>query len=346
MNEWGFSKAIVTGASGLLGRALIARLLEAEVRVLGVDRQEPAGPPCGPSGAARGGFSGRGAQPFTFYRADVTDIDAWLDLPAEHWKQPEGTVLFHLAGIAHAGYCRQDPLCASAVNVAGALTVVEACRRRGVRRVVFPSTGLVYGPEARVPAAETDPPNPASFYAATKLAAEALLQGLAGDFDLAVDVVRLGNVYGFGTTPDTVHSILLRQAVQGEPLCVKTLRPIRDFIYVKDVAEGMVRLAQSPGTLPSRRGGPVTIDGGERTGFRLFNLSSGRPTSIGKLACVIAQSAGCKEAPQETEPEGPGSISTLVLDTGKLTETLGWRPSWSLEDGIGAVLAQMRQGAP
>jgi UDP-glucose 4-epimerase len=346
MTEWGFSKAIVTGASGLLGRALIARLLEAEVRVLGVDRQVPEGLPSSPSRASRGGFHERATQTFSFYRADITDIDAWHDSPAEFWKQPEGTVLFHLAGMAHAGYCRQDPLCAATVNVAGALTVVEACRRRGVRRVVFPSTGLVYGPEARVPAAETDPPNPASFYAATKLAAEALLQGLAGDFDLAVDVVRLGNVYGYGTPADTIHSILVRQAVQGEPLCVKTLRPIRDFIYVKDVAEGMVRLAGSLQPPPSRHHGRLPGNGNGRTGFRLFNLSSGRPTSIGKLACVIAQAAGCKAAPQETEPDGPGSISTLVLDTGKLTETLGWRPAWSLEDGIGEVLAQMRRGAP
>src|SRR5204863_4327675 len=125
--------------------------------------------------------------------------------PPEFWRRPEETVLFHLAGIAHAGYCREEPLCAAAVNVTGALAAVEACRRRDVRRVLFPSTALVYGPEARVPASETDPPCPTSFYAATKLAAEALLQGYASDFDVAVDVVRLGNVYGFGTASDTVH---------------------------------------------------------------------------------------------------------------------------------------------
>src|SRR5207248_2697865 len=148
-----------------------------------------------------------------------------------------------------------------------------------------------------VPAAETDPPCPTSFYAATKLAAEALLQGYACDFDVAVDVVRLGNVYGFGAPSDTVPSILLRQAVQGEPLRVKTLRPIRDFIYVRDVAEGMVRLAQSPSSISPQPGFRFTKPGGESGGYRLFNLSSGRPTSIGKLACVIAEAAGCREEP-------------------------------------------------
>jgi nucleoside-diphosphate-sugar epimerase len=326
MSNAGFSKAIVTGAGGLLGQALIARLQQDGIPVLAVDRRTPERKL--PAGA-------------TFYRADVADLGAWRASPASFWREPETTVLFHLAGIAHAGYCRQDPLCAEAVNVAGALTAVEACRRRGVRRAVFPSTALVYGPDARVPATETDPPAPTSFYAATKLAAEALLQGYASDFEMAVDVVRLGNVYGYGAAPDTVCSILLQQAVQGERLAVKTLRPIRDFIYVKDVADGMVRLAVSQPSAPSSM-----ETGGVIGRFRLHNLSSGRPTSIGKLACVIAQAAGSAEEPLETEPCGPSSNSTLVLDIGKLTETLGWRPSWSLEDGIVEVLARMRQGEP
>jgi len=371
MNNPGFSRAIVTGAGGLLGRALIARLLGDDIQVLAVDQREPQSgvegwglgvggrgygrakegrtltlPAPNPTTRFAGTRPTLNAQCVTFYRADVTDVDAWDGSPEQFWQQPEETVLFHLAGIAHAGYCREQPLRGAAVNVTGALAAVEACRRRGVRRVLFPSTALVYGPEARVPAAETDPPCPTSFYAATKLAAEALLQGYASEFGVAIDVVRLGNVYGCGAASDTVHSILLQQAIRGERLSVKTLRPIRDFIYTKDVAEGMVRLAGARTEVSPPPGCPSMKPDGKSGGFRLFNLSSGRPTSIGRLACVIAEAAGSPDAPLQTEPDGPGSLSALVLDIGKLTERLGWRPEWSLEAGMAEVLAQMRRGEP
>jgi nucleoside-diphosphate-sugar epimerase len=266
-------------------------------------------------------------------RGDITEPDAWEGVPTGFWRAPESTVLFHLAGLAHAGECRQHPSRSAAVNVMGVVKVVEVCRRQGVRRVVFPSTALVYGPKAKLPACESDMPCPASVYAATKMAAEGLLQGYAGEFAMSCDVARLGNVYGWGAAADTVHSILLRQAFRREPLSVRTLKPIRDFVYVKDVAEGLIRLARS----------------GEAAGFRVFNLASGQATSIGELARTICRVAGLPDDIRETEPDarahasGRSAASALVLCVDKLARQVGWRPAWSLEAGIRDVLEQMRR---
>src|SRR5262249_3339893 len=129
MSNPGFSRAIVTGAGGLLGRALIARLLKDDIRVLAVDQRQPElGGRGWELGVGSWGPTQSKFRPLlscrspdsqlltpnshrvTFYRADVTNIDAWDASPETFWRLPEDTVLFHLAGIAHAGHCRQEPL--------------------------------------------------------------------------------------------------------------------------------------------------------------------------------------------------------------------------------------------
>jgi UDP-glucose 4-epimerase len=236
---------------------------------------------------------------------------------------PPEPVLFHLAGVASVAACARDPGFAFRLNVTATLNVLEVCRAAGIRQVVFPSTALVYGRPSQLPVDEQAPAAPLTFYAATKLAAEALLAGYAAEFGVASVVARLGNVYGPSAAADTVVARLVRQARLGGPLLIKTLAPVRDFIYIEDVVEGLIRLAVA--------GGPP--------GIRLFNLSSGQATSIGALASTIARLAGSSGI-QETDPGTSDASANLQLDIGRLVAATGWQPAFSLEQGLRLALEE------
>jgi UDP-glucose 4-epimerase len=267
----------------------------------------------------------------SFHAADILEPEGLKRAVAEAATVlgPEA-VVFHFAGMAHAGMCREQPLRAFALNVTGTLHVLEACRAAGLRRVVFPSTALVYGTPSRLPVEEDAAPAPTSVYAATKAAAEALLAGHAGEFGFSCDIARLGNVYGPGAATDSIVSILLRQARARERLSVRTASPVRDFIFSEDVVEGLVRLASA----------------GDEAGCRVFNLSSGEATSIRELAAAVCRTTGISGEVEEREPASSGEASRLVLSIRRLTERTGWRPAVPLGDGIRETLAAMEREQP
>jgi nucleoside-diphosphate-sugar epimerase len=299
---------VVTGATGFLGAALVKRLAASGARVVGID-------------VAGGGGSGAGET----ISLDILDANA---LPAALagmlGDDAPSTVVFHLAAQGHVGVCRGDPHGAVALNVVGTTNVLEACRKVGVRRVVFPSSALVYKLPAKSPIDEDAPVAPRSIYAATKLACEALLEAYAVEFDLSCTVARLGNVYGRGASADSIASIVMRQAIAGGPVVVETLAPVRDFIYRDDAVSGLVALATST----------------ETSGFRLLNVSSGVPTSIRELAETACAVAGVLAKPIERSSSPGAARDSVVLSIKRLTTCTGWTPTFSLTAGLRATLAE------
>jgi nucleoside-diphosphate-sugar epimerase len=137
-------------------------------------------------------------------------------------------------------------------------------------------------------------------------------------------VARLGNVYGHGAAKDSVAAIILRQVLDGGPIVLNSLSPVRDFIYRDDVVSGLIALA----TLTS-------VDG-----HQVFNLSSGVPTSIRDVAETAAAVAGVRQEPIERFPDTSAGQDRVVLAIDRLRKATSWTPSFSLETGLRASLVE------
>ena len=302
------TNALITGVGGFLGRALAKQLIQEGASVFGLDMQ-PA-PKSLPQGVQ-------------YQQADICDFENLLDT-INKTAQTE-TVVFHLAGQAHVSKSRLGPLAAFTANVAGTANLIEACRRNNIQRIVFPSTVLVYAKTPHTPFMETDAVQANSTYAATKLAAEDLLAGYAADHGFSCRIARLGNVYGPGGSTDSVIGIILQQVRSGGPISIKTLSPVRDFIYRDDVVHGLIALGNDA----------------DESGSEIFNLSSGIPTSIRELAETASLLGKQKINITETEPPSSGVEDRILLSVQKIKTHTQWQPQWSLEDGLRQTLLEM-----
>jgi UDP-glucose 4-epimerase len=298
---------VVTGARGFLGTALTERLVETGARVIAIDD--------------RGQAESAGVE---HIRVNVLDGTALTEMLVDRLGRGAAqAAVIHLAARGHVRSCRDEPRDAIELNVLGTANVLEACRLIGISRVVFPSSALVYKVPALAAIDEDAPVEARTVYAATKLASEALLAAYAAEYGLSCTTARLGNVYGHGAATDSVVSSVVRQALDGRPIVLETLTPVRDFIYRDDVVSALIALAAREQT----------------PGYQLFNVSSGLPTSIRELADVAAMLAGVKDEPRERLSSGGGVADRIVLSIQRITTSTGWIPAFSLEAGLRATMA-------
>jgi len=297
------ARAVVTGASGLLGRRVAARLAEAGANVLGVDP--------GADLLCRQG-----------YRHLSLTLEQAAAQMAAHLAG--GGAFVHLAGMADAGACERDPSRAFAANVGLVAAALDVSASAGGVLFVLPSTGIVYGLGLDRPALETDPPVAGGVYAGTKLAAEAVVRGFAPGRLSGAILARISNVYGPGAGENTVLGRILAQAGRGETIRVADERPVRDFLYVDDVAEALVRLA----SLSTEQTLAV-------------NVSTGRGTAVGRAADILSRLTGLERRPPEGGPKG--APTSLVLDNTLLGRLTGWTPGTDLESGLAESLNHNRR---
>jgi len=300
-------QAVVTGASGFLGRLVAGRLAARGVRVLGVDLAPL------PEGAGGG------------WEHLALPLDQAAGACREFLGAAEGAALLHLAGLADASACAAHPDRAFALNVGLVAQALDICRTAGGQgrgaAFVLPSTGLVYGPgvDAAPPLTEDAPTSAWGIYAGTKLAAEALALAHAAEQGVPVAVARLSNVYGAGGGANTVVGRILAQVRAGGPVVVRNERPLRDFLHASDAAEGLIRLAQA--ALAQGPGAAIVA-----------NLSTARATSVGQ---VVDMACELFHVSRGTAGKGAGPQPLpLVLDNAKLARSTGWKPGILLREGL------------
>jgi UDP-glucose 4-epimerase len=309
-------RALVTGAAGFIGSTLVDRLLADGHAVVGLDNFA--------TGRATNLEHLIGNPAHVFVEADIVtaDLHAILD---EH--RPE--VVFHLAAQIDVRHSVADPQFDASVNVIGTVRLAEAARLTGVRKIVHTSSGgSIYGTPPRYPTPETVPTDPASPYAAGKVAGEIYLNTFRNLYGLDCSHIAPANVYGPRQDPHGeagVVAIFAEALLQGKPTKVfgdggKT----RDYVYVDDVVDAFVKAAGTAG-------------GGQR-----FNIGTGIETSDRQLHSAVAVAVGGPDDP-EFHPDRLGDLQRSCLDIGLAERVLGWRPQVELCDGISRTVEYFRQ---
>lgn len=231
---------------------------------------------------------------------------------------------YHMAGLSHVGRCEREPQLAFDLNVALTMRALQFCGEYGIEHFFFPSTGLIYGDTLTRPAVESDPTSANNIYTATKMAAEALILGFCEGRDLGGTVVRLSNVYGPGSSKETVIGGILSQLQGGGIIEVGSLAPVRDFIHADDVVAGLLRLLSSARSIDRR----------------VLNLSTGVGISIGELAETALRAADMPHLQIRETGSVSSNRSNLVLDNTLIQTVTGWQPEHDLQSGLSAIIKE------
>lgn len=309
-------RALVTGAAGFIGSTLVDRLLTDGHSVVSLDNFA--------TGKATNLEHLADDVAHDFIEADIVTADLAAILE-EH--RPE--VVFHLAAQIDVRHSVADPQSDASVNVIGTIRLAEAARRAGVRKVVHTSSGgSIYGTPPRYPTPETVPTDPASPYAAGKVAGEIYLNTFRHLYGLDCSHIAPANVYGPRQDPHGeagVVAIFAQALLSGKPTKVfgdgsKT----RDYVFVDDVVDAFVRAAGDVG-------------GGQR-----FNIGTGIETSDRQLHTAVAKAVGGPDDP-EFHPDRLGDLRRSCLDISSAAEVLGWRPRVQLDEGVRRTVEYFRK---
>jgi CDP-glucose 4,6-dehydratase len=316
---WKDRPTLVTGATGLLGGWLAERLMEAGASVVCLIRDSVP-----TSRTARNGFLHR----VTCVNGDVRDQTLIERVLGEY----EIDTVMNLAAQTIVGIANRNPISTFESNIQGTWALLEACRRSPlVKQIVQASSDKAYGDQPELPYAEDAPLQGTHPYDVSKSCADLIAQSYARSFGLPVVVTRCGNLYGGGDlnwsrlVPGTIRSLIYGR----RPVIRSDGHFVRDYFYTEDGARAYMMLAEE---LASRR---------ELIG-EAFNFSNEQETTVLELVSLVSEIMGSDLEP-DVRNEASKEITRQVLSARKARETLGWRPSFTLETGLKKTVAWYRE---
>ncbi len=319
---------IVTGAAGFIGMHLCERLLQRGERVVGVDNFNAYyDPALKEARAAR--LTAHSA--FDLVRLDIADAPALEAL----MRKAAPTCVVHLAAQAGVRYSLDNPFAYERSNLAGHLSVLEACRRQpSVRHLAYASSSSVYGdrPMSDRGFTEDEPVDtPASLYAATKRAGELMSISYAKLYGLPQTGLRFFTVYGPWGRPDMAYFSFTEHILAGRPIDVYGEGAMaRDFTFIDDIVDGVLGVLDQP---PAR---------GEH---RLFNVGDSRPVGLMDMIDVLERALG-RTAEKHMLPMQPGDVTSTFADISRLRALTGYQPKVTIEEGLPRFVAWRRQWRP
>lgn len=317
---------LVTGVAGFIGRALTDRLLDAGIPVVGVDSVDS---PLVPELAEARLATLRNRPGFRLEQIDLADRAASDAV----FRDVRPGVVLHLAARAGVRASMEQPHAYTRSNVEGFLNVLEGCRHGDTAHLIYASSSSVYGVRSEAPFAETDPvDHPISLYAATKRANELMAHSYSHLFGIPTTGLRFFTVYGPYGRPDMAVYMFTKAIFEGTPITLyEGGALLRDFTYVDDIVESMVRLIDKPPVTgaeaearPDRAAAP----------YRLFNIGNQRAVRVRELVSLIEEAVG-KKAVIRSLPMPPSDVPMTCATTGELEAVVGFQPETPLREGVG-----------
>lgn len=289
---------IVTGGAGFIGSHVVDELLAQQHEVTIYDLEQP-----------------RFNQPCTFVRGDVRDLERLTGVAAK------ADIIYHLAAEANVNRFFESPLFSNDITASATLTVLEAARRAGGKRVILASTEWIYGTleEAGSEQITEETPyaqNPDHLYTSSKISAELFCKNYQRLYGVPYTIMRFGIPFGERARPETVTPIFLRKLLRGEPITIHgDGSQTRQFIYVKDLARGNVACVQ------------------ESAVNQIFNLNGGEKISVRQIVTTLEEILG-KKANITFVEDRRGNFKGRFISSQKAARLLGWEPQHSYRDAM------------
>lgn len=319
---------LLTGAAGFIGFHVAGRLLADGHSVFGIDNLNPYYDPQ----LKKDRLSQLEAKPgFTFRLLDLTDRQGMEQL----FRESCFDAVIHLAAQAGVRHSIENPHVYVDSNLTGFLHILEGCRYAKVKHLVYASSSSVYGANAQMPfSVHHNVDHPLSLYAATKKANELMAHTYASLYGLACTGLRFFTVYGPWGRPDMALFKFTRAILLDEAIDIYNYgRMQRDFTYVDDIVEGVVRIVNTRPE-PDKQWDPFHPDPGRSFApYRVFNIGGSRPVELMRFIEVIEECLG-KKAKKNLLPLQDGDVPATSADAADLEEATGFKPQIPVETGI------------
>ena len=351
---------LVTGAAGFIGSNLVKRLFHdvKNIKVIGIDSLTDyydvnikcerlkeivrslrvlvdISESTGDNGITTGFYQGQNGSSWTFVHASIADKDAVEKIFTEN----KIAVVVNLAAQAGVRYSITNPDAYIQSNLIGFYNILEACRYHEVEHLVYASSSSVYGSNKKVPYSTDDKvDNPVSLYAATKKSNELMAHAYSKLYNIPSTGLRFFTVYGPAGRPDMAYFGFTNKLVKGETIKIFNYGNCkRDFTYVDDIVEGVVRIMQHA---PEKQNGE---DGLPIPPYKVYNIGNNSPENLLDFVTILQEElvrAGVLptdydfEAHKELVPMQPGDVPVTYADTTPLEQDFGFKPNTSLREGL------------
>jgi len=319
---------LVTGAAGFIGFHVAKRLLSEGRNVVGLDNMNAYyDPALKEARRAELVKSGR----MNFVTLDLADRSATAAL----FKQHRFPYVVHLAAQAGVRHSLVDPFAYIDANLVGFTTILEGCRHNGCRHLLYASSSSVYGSNTTMPfSVHSNVDHPLSLYGASKKANELMSHAYAHLFGLPVTGLRFFTVYGPWGRPDMAMWIFAKAILAGQPIKLFNNGNMRrDFTYVDDVVESIVRLIDRPAAANPQFSSASPDPGSSSAPWRVYNIGNNNPVELLEVVRLLEEAIG-KKAKRELLPMQPGDVPATYADVDDLMRDVGFRPATSIADGI------------
>ncbi len=327
---------LVTGAAGFIGFHVSRRLLADGVKVVGLDNLND--------------YYDVGLKKnrleillkdenFSFVKLDLVDTQGMQEL----FKKASFEQVINLAAQAGVRYSLENPKAYVDSNLSGFLNILEGCRHNQVKHLIYASSSSVYGLNTRMPFSVHDNvDHPVSLYAASKKANELMAHAYSHLYNMPVTGLRFFTVYGPWGRPDMALFLFTKSILAGEPIKVFNQGVmLRDFTYVDDIVEGIIRLVPYLPEVDSDWDGASPDPGSSPAPYRLYNIGNHSPVKLLDFIAILERELGVK-AEKELLPMQPGDVPATYADVADLQSAVGFSPATPLEQGVGKFVRWYR----